>query len=67
LSIRAWLRDQVRFKHLFQHGNAAVLAQIQREVDHDWDDLERRSEADAQWFAERSERLEGMDTHKSEI
>ena len=67
LSIRAWLEDQTRFKHLFQHKNAEVLTEIQREVDRDWNELERRSEADAQWFAERSERLERMDTYKSEI
>ncbi len=58
LPIQAWLKDQARFKHLFQHESAEVLTELQREVDHDWDDLERRSEADMEWFAEHGEQSE---------
>jgi pyruvate ferredoxin oxidoreductase beta subunit len=34
-----WLRPQARFKHLFQPGAEPLLAEIEREIARDWDDL----------------------------
>lgn len=37
--ITEFLKAQGRFKHLFQPGNEAVLEEIQKEVDHRWEEL----------------------------
>jgi pyruvate ferredoxin oxidoreductase beta subunit len=37
--IEDWLRPQARFRHLFRPENAAVLKEIQRQVDEDWASL----------------------------
>ncbi|MFH1542048.1 MAG: thiamine pyrophosphate-dependent enzyme [bacterium] len=39
------LKHQDRFKHLFKPGNEAVLAEIQAEVDRNWEVLQKRCEA----------------------
>ena len=45
-----WLREQNRFRHLFQPENAKVLTEVQRQIDGDWAELLRRCTADAPWF-----------------
>jgi hypothetical protein len=37
--IEAWLRPQARFRHLFQPEHRATLAEIQRQVDAEWEEL----------------------------
>jgi pyruvate ferredoxin oxidoreductase beta subunit len=37
--VAGWLKEQGRFKHLFKPGNEALLAEIQADVDKDWNDL----------------------------
>jgi pyruvate ferredoxin oxidoreductase beta subunit len=37
-----WLRSQKRFAHLLRPEQAAVVEEIQRRVDADWEDLLRR-------------------------
>ncbi len=39
-----WLKSQGRFRHLFKEANAAVLDAIQKEVDEDWQELNRLAE-----------------------
>lgn len=36
-----WLKSQGRFRHLFKEENAWVLEEIQKEVDQDWDELNK--------------------------
>jgi len=36
-----WLKPQGRFRHLFKEENAGVLETIQREVDKDWEELNK--------------------------
>ena len=40
--IEEWLRSQRRFSHLFQPGRHAIVEEIQRRVDADWESLLRR-------------------------
>jgi pyruvate ferredoxin oxidoreductase beta subunit len=40
--VEEWLRSQKRFAHLLRPGQADVVAEIQRRVDADWEDLLRR-------------------------
>ena len=42
LPIEEFLREQGRFKHLFQKGNEHLLEQFQAEVDRRWEDLQFR-------------------------
>jgi pyruvate ferredoxin oxidoreductase beta subunit len=39
LPIAGWLEKQGRYKHLFKPGNEAILAEIQRWVDAEWEKL----------------------------
>ena len=39
-----WLKSQGRFRHLFKEANAALLDAIQKEVDEDWEELNRLAE-----------------------
>lgn len=39
VSVEEWLRPQKRFAHLLRAGDGALLAEIQRRVDEDWDAL----------------------------
>ena len=39
-----WLKSQGRFRHLFKEENAWMLATIQKEVDKDWQDLNKLAE-----------------------
>jgi pyruvate ferredoxin oxidoreductase beta subunit len=39
-----WLKSQGRFRHLFKEENAGMLEAIQKEVDKDWDDLNKLAE-----------------------
>ena len=41
--IEEFLRPQGRFKHLFKKGNEDLIAQIQAEVDHRWEDLLKKA------------------------
>jgi pyruvate ferredoxin oxidoreductase beta subunit len=45
--IRDWLKQQGRFKHLFKDGNEAMLEEIQRSIDAEWEELERLEAKDA--------------------
>jgi len=36
-----WLKSQGRFRHLFKEENAWLLEEIQKQVDKDWDDLNK--------------------------
>ena len=36
-----WLKSQGRFRHLFKEENAGVIEEIQRQVDKDWEELNR--------------------------
>ncbi|MCE5192224.1 MAG: thiamine pyrophosphate-dependent enzyme [Actinomycetia bacterium] len=40
--IEEFLKPQGRFKHLFAPGNEALLAEMQSDVDHQWDALQSR-------------------------
>jgi len=40
-SVLEWLKPQGRFRHLFKDENAWVLEEIQKEVDQDWEDLNK--------------------------
>jgi pyruvate ferredoxin oxidoreductase beta subunit len=40
--IEEFLKPQGRFKHLFKEGNEAVLAEVQTEVDRNWDYIQKR-------------------------
>ncbi len=42
LPIEEWLRPQARFAHLLRPENADLVAEIQRRVETDWDDLRSR-------------------------
>jgi pyruvate ferredoxin oxidoreductase beta subunit len=44
LPIEEWLRPQARFAHLLRPENADLVAEIQRRVAVDWDDLRSRCE-----------------------
>jgi pyruvate ferredoxin oxidoreductase beta subunit len=39
-----WLKSQGRFRHLFKEENAGILEVIQKEVDKDWDELNKLAE-----------------------
>jgi pyruvate ferredoxin oxidoreductase beta subunit len=39
-----WLKSQGRFRHLFKEENAWMVEAIQREVDRDWEDLNKLAE-----------------------
>jgi len=41
--IEDFLRPQGRFRHLFHKGNEALIADIQKEVDHRWELLKKRA------------------------
>ncbi len=41
--IEEWLREQTRFRHVFQPGNEDLLEEIQRQVDDDWATLLARA------------------------
>ncbi|MBI4541873.1 MAG: pyruvate ferredoxin oxidoreductase [Gemmatimonadetes bacterium] len=47
LPIEAWLRPQARFSHLFAPENRRWLAEIQPQVDREWEDLLARCALDA--------------------
>jgi len=36
-----WLKPQGRFRHLFKEENAPILEEIQKQVDEDWEDLNK--------------------------
>ena len=36
-----WLKSQGRFRHLFEEKNAPILEEIQKQVDKDWEDLNK--------------------------
>ncbi|MFQ6110099.1 MAG: thiamine pyrophosphate-dependent enzyme [Candidatus Aminicenantales bacterium] len=40
-SVLEWLKPQGRFRHLFREENAGVVERIQRQVDKDWEELNR--------------------------
>lgn len=40
-SVLEWLKPQGRFRHLFKEENAGVVERIQRQVDEDWEELNR--------------------------
>ncbi|HZL04343.1 MAG TPA: pyruvate ferredoxin oxidoreductase, partial [Coriobacteriia bacterium] len=40
--VEEFLKPQGRFKHLFKPENAALLAEIQADVDRAWDQLQSR-------------------------
>lgn len=40
--VEEFLKPQGRFKHLFASGNEALLAEMQSDVDHQWDALQSR-------------------------
>ncbi len=42
-----WLKSQGRFRHLFKEENAWVLEAFQKEVDEDWEDLNRLADLSA--------------------
>ena len=42
LPIEEYLRPQGRFRHLFRPEQKEILAEIQKEIDKDWEDLLRR-------------------------
>jgi pyruvate ferredoxin oxidoreductase beta subunit len=42
-----WLKPQGRFRHLFKEENAWVLETFQKDVDRDWEDLNRLAEISA--------------------
>ena len=42
--VEDWLRPQARFAHLLRPENAEVVAEIQRRVTAEWDDLRQRCE-----------------------
>jgi len=42
VDIREWLKPQGRFAHLFTPENESVIAQIQEEVDREWEELLER-------------------------
>jgi pyruvate ferredoxin oxidoreductase beta subunit len=48
LPMEAWLGMQTRFRHL--KSKPEVLQQIQREVDQEWEELQRRCQADEAYF-----------------
>lgn len=48
--IKAWLKTQGRFKHLFKNGNEHLLKEIQQNVDKDWNRLLERCQQDAKYF-----------------
>lgn len=45
--LREWLERQARFRHLFQPGNEALIEDLQREVDEEWEKLLRRCQESA--------------------
>jgi len=45
--VQEWLKLQGRFRHLFKEENAWMLEEIQKQVDKDWEDLNRLAEASA--------------------
>jgi pyruvate ferredoxin oxidoreductase beta subunit len=42
--VLGWLKSQGRFRHLFKEENAWMLEAIQKEVDRDWEDLNKLAE-----------------------
>jgi len=48
--VEAWLGAQRRFRHLLRPEHRALVAEIQRQVDAEWEWLAERSAADAQAF-----------------
>ena len=48
IPVEEWLRPQTRFQHLFQPGNEAMLTEVQRRVDEEWDALLERCGTPAQ-------------------
>jgi pyruvate ferredoxin oxidoreductase beta subunit len=47
--VAEFLKVQGRFKHLLRSENAHILEEIQREVDENWDILQRKAEAGCRW------------------
>ena len=41
LPVIDWLKSQGRFRHLFKPENAAVIEEIQRKVDAEWEKLQK--------------------------
>lgn len=39
-----WLKKQARFRHLFRPGNEGILAEIQKNVDEEWEKLLKKCE-----------------------
>lgn len=50
LPIEAWLKLQGRFKHLFGPENKKYLAEIQQQIDEDWNHLLERCNHDSAYF-----------------
>lgn len=53
--LKEWLSRQARFKHLFQNDNHDHLQELQELVDHDWQVLQERVQADASYFERHPE------------
>ncbi len=48
LPITEWIKKQGRFKHLFKPQNADILARLQKQVDDDWERLNKLEKLHAQ-------------------
>jgi len=51
--LQEWLDLQKRFSHLRGPRNADLVKEFQHQIDGEWQELKRRTAADAAWFAER--------------
>jgi len=51
--LQEWLDMQKRFAHLRGGRNPELIAELQRELDRQWEMLKRRTAEDAAWFAAR--------------
>lgn len=49
-SVFEWLKPQGRFRHLFQEKNVWMLEEIQKQVDEDWEELNRLAENKDQYL-----------------
>jgi len=52
--LQEWLELQKRFSHLHGSRNVDLVKEFQRQIDEEWQELKRRTAADAAWFAERA-------------
>ncbi len=41
LPVTEWLKSQGRFRHLFKEENAWVIEEYQKQVDEDWEELNK--------------------------